>query len=1181
MSSSDRQSKLLVAEDWKRVYQSFRNAEFQSYDFDNLRRAMINYLRQNYPEDFNDYIESSEYLALIDMIAFLGQNLSFRVDLNARENFLETAERRESVLRLARMLSYNPRRNQAANGLLKITSVKTSESVFDSNGLNLSNTVVKWNDNTNANYFEQFTKIINAALPVSNQIGNPLKALNIEGVSTQKYRFNSINTDSAIFPFTKVIEGNNVKFEVVSSDINNTSIVEEPPLPGTSPAMLFRDDGQGAGSTNTGFFMYMRQGNLQQGTFNITSPVPNQLVAIDAANINDTDVWLYNIDTKGTETNAWTKLDAVEGNNVIYNSLFNQVRNIYSVQTRVGDRINLVFSDGVFGDLPSGNFRIYYRTSLNNSINITPGSIGNVNLSVPYQSKSGAQETLTIGLRLQYNIANGSRSESNAEIKLNAPSTYYTQNRLVTGEDYNIGPLSVSQDIIKTRSVNRISSGISRYFDLNDPSGKYSTTKLYADDGIIYKELYNTKQDFRFSSQSDIEGIIVNTIQGIVRSNKLRNFYLSEYPDLLVNDLNASWSSFTTATNRDIGTLVDQDNTAVAVGSFTANNLQTIVPGSLLKFIPPEGYHYMEDGSLMEGEAGHSGSSNYKWTRVVSVTDDGTTIDSATNQGGIVLNDLIPSGSLLEKVVPVFNLDFPNDLKYQIIDQTFAYKDFALRYDRVQSQWKVVLAENINTISKFSLGKAGDTSGENLDASWLLYFKTDGEKYTITNRNLRYVFESDSEMKFFFDSSDKIYDYKSGKIVRDKIRILDINTQPDDNNPMSRNFDWNITDAFRDTEGYIDNKKIQVDFYDLDDDGYIDDPDMFNQIVQPLINPSSKIIFLEKYTTSDNVEEFRYFDNTDNTIITKTNLSQIGAYSQYDNPRQIFYLIEEDIFVQINASLNNQTTITDYKVFVGRDNLRFEYTHVADSNYRIDPAASNIIDTYLLTKSYDTNIRQYLNGAIESLPLPQSNDELFRNYGSQISKIKSISDEVIYHPVKYKILFGEKAKEDLQVIFKIVRNKALVVNDNELKADVVEAINRFFTIENWDFGETFYFQELAAYIMNQLSPKLVSIVIVPRQGNQSFGSLFEIRCELDEIFISGAGVSDIEIIEELTATQLQTTGNIITSSNSTTASQVTSSQSTSSAQAVNTGNIIVNSNPTTTYTSSSGSNSSNGGGYSY
>ena len=92
MSTTDRQNRLLLAEDWKRVYQSFRNADFQSYDFDNLRRTMISYLRENYPEDFNDYVESSEYLALIDLIAFLGQNISFRIDLNARENFLELAE---------------------------------------------------------------------------------------------------------------------------------------------------------------------------------------------------------------------------------------------------------------------------------------------------------------------------------------------------------------------------------------------------------------------------------------------------------------------------------------------------------------------------------------------------------------------------------------------------------------------------------------------------------------------------------------------------------------------------------------------------------------------------------------------------------------------------------------------------------------------------------------------------------------------------------------------------------------------------------------------------------------------------------------------------------------------------------------------------------------------------------
>ena len=95
--------------------------------------------------------------------------------------------------------------------------------------------------------------------------------------------------------------------------------------------------------------------------------------------------------------------------------------------------------------------------------------------------------------------------------------------------------------------------------------------------------------------------------------------------------------------------------------------------------------------------------------------------------------------------------------------------------------------------------------------------------------------------------------------------------------------------------------------------------------------------------------------------------------------------------------------------------------------------------------------------------MPPSSDSLFRNYGTAIGKIKSISDEVVYHPVKYKVLFGEKAIPDLQVSFKITKNPDLVLNNNELKSEVIENINRFFSPENWDFGDTFYFQELSVF----------------------------------------------------------------------------------------------------------------------
>ena len=142
MATTDRQNSLLISQDWQKIYRSFQQSDFLSYDFDTIRRTMIQYLQNNYPEDFNDYIESSEYIALIDLIAYLGQNLSFRTDLNARENFIDTAERRDSILRLARLLSYVPKRNQTASGLIKITSISTTESVQDSAGVDLSNSII-------------------------------------------------------------------------------------------------------------------------------------------------------------------------------------------------------------------------------------------------------------------------------------------------------------------------------------------------------------------------------------------------------------------------------------------------------------------------------------------------------------------------------------------------------------------------------------------------------------------------------------------------------------------------------------------------------------------------------------------------------------------------------------------------------------------------------------------------------------------------------------------------------------------------------------------------------------------------------------------------------------------------------------------------------------------------------
>jgi hypothetical protein len=183
----------------------------------------------------------------------------------------------------------------------------------------------------------------------------------------------------------------------------------------------------------------------------------------------------------------------------------------------------------------------------------------------------------------------------------------------------------------------------------------------------------------------------------------------------------------------------------------------------------------------------------------------------------------------------------------------------------------------------------------------------------------------------------------------------------------------------------------------------------------------------------------------------------------------------------------------DYKVFRGRDKLKFQYTHSADYESRIDPGSSNIIDVYVLTKSYDIVFRQWLSGANVPEPLPPGSDELYDIMSPQLNLIKSISDEIVYHPVHYKVLFGSTADLNLQASFKVVKNSDQVISDNDVKSRVITAINQFFALENWDFGDTFYFTELSTYVMNQLTPDIASFVIVPRLEGLNFGNLFEIK----------------------------------------------------------------------------------------
>jgi len=1130
MTITSRQNNLILNQDWTRIYQTFRNADFKSYDFENLRRVIITYLRENYPEDFNDYIESSEYLALIDAIAFLGQSLAFRIDLASRENFIELAETKESVLRIARMLSYNAKRNVTSKGLLKFTTISTTDNILDSNGKNLAQQLITWNDPTNTNWLEQFITVLNSAMADNTEFGRSQGSAIIQGIPTEQYRFRTISSDVPLFSFDKNVAGLSMGFEIVSTAFKNSeNIYEEPPVPGNQLGFIYKNDGSGPGSVNTGFFIQFKQGTLELADFTVDVPTTNEKIAVDAGNINNDDVWLFSLTSEGTQLEEWTKVSSLVGNNIAYNSLAQDIRNIYAINTKEDDNIDLVFADGVYGNLPQGSFRVFYRTSNGLNYTIYPNEMRGINISILYLNKSGVEQTLTIGLALQNTVSNSAASEDIDVIRANAPAVYYTQNRMITAEDYNLAPLIGSQNILKIKAVNRTSSGISRNFDIIDATGKYSSINVFGDDGYIYKQENEAILSFKFSNRLDIINFIRRSIEPVFTDTEVYNFYFTKFDKILFTDVNTVWQSVTADTGYFKNVV---DNTLLKVGTYSTSVLKYFLVNSSIKFTAPQGFAFKK-GKIVPVDLTDPTQVASIWTKVIKVVGDGTNAGrgALTNGlGPILFSDVIPTGAVAERIVPRFINDLDIALETEIVNQAFANLNFGLRYSAVESQWKIITASNLNLTEDFSLGKSGDTTSTNVDSSWIVAFVKQADSYTVRIRTLSYVFGSVNQNRFYFDSNEKRYNDQLGAVVKDQIRVLGVNTASDLINELRQDIEFEISDSIKFDDGYESTNEIKLGFRDADDDGVIDNPDSFENLVG--IDQDLNFLFFEEITDVYGTKIFNLLDNSNDLVLVREKESLINFNDTATYPDQqliYFYDQAEDIVKKINRTTNSLDTVNQYKAEIGRRNLKFQYIHNASVDRRIDPSSSNIIDIYLLTRSYDQAYRIFLAAGSVVEPALATSDELRSTFGAALTSIKSISDDIIYHPVKYKVLFGTKADPKLQAVFKVVKNQNQSVNDNDLKVRVITAINGFFDINNWDFGDRFYMSELTTYILNSVAPDLANIVIVPKQASQVFGSLFEIQSRADEILISGATVDDIEIVTAITAASIGANINSIVS----------------------------------------------------
>jgi hypothetical protein len=1202
-TSSSRQTSLFGIQDWKKFFQTYATADFSSYDYESLRKNFIDYLIQAYPETYNDFVESSEFVALLDIVSFMGQSMAFRSDLNARENFLDTAERRDSVIKLANLVSYDAKRNIAGQGLVKITAISTTEDLTDINGNNLSNQKILWNDPSNRIWQEQFNTVLNAMLINSQRVGRPGNSQTILSVKTDEYTVNLPPGVLPIVPFQTEVDTTTMNFELVSStSLNQTYLYEASPAPSGQFNILYRNDKLGYGSANTGFFVYFKQGTLQFIDILFPERIKNNIQPIEVQGINNTDTWLYKLNELNQVVSEWSQVESVYVGTS--DGVGGTIKPVFSVSSRSNDEISYIFSDGVFGEIPYGNFRAYYRSSNGLQYTIDPAEMSGITVAMNYVSRVGRTETVSLTFSLQTPSNTAQTRESIGDIKERAPARYYTQNRMVNGEDYTNFPFTLYSSIIKSKALNRTSIGITRNLDLLDPTGKYSSTSVISTDGGLF--FSNTPKTTSFSTlnQTYATEFVNTTLPTLLSSAESIQFYQQTYTRPSAGypgGINFKWHQSSTTSVQTTGYFYITDAVVpVAVGIFTAYSPKYVVPGSQLRFVAPTGQYFDINNRLTTTNTGVTTI----WAGVTTVVGDGYNFGEGNLDNGagpITLDRFVPTGAAVDSIIPAFQNTLSSSVSSSVTNLINLKQDFYLIYYATSTGG-----------NNWAVSTTPDATLTPTDTQWFVKFTHNASdtRYDVSIKNITYSFASVAGVRFAFDNHATIYDSRTGKLVDDNISLFQTNggrTITGAQTILGRDVTLNITGQPVLSDGFVDDYQVTVSSVD-ENTGSADDPDFFEKLVGN-IGSSGSLVYFAITTNSDGQQSKQLL--ADGTVIYKNTLpGSGGAYaSRYEySVGTVFYCANAfetsavsssgstvivDIatdhylktgdsvtisftdstefsgtyiitvpidpmtsiasttrftyqisdatatppalpgtvssrFYQSSAVLGvtpTQIVLTDvtsqYEAVVGRGSLSFLYRHNSGDSTRVDPSTTNIIDLYLVTQSYYIDYMNWLSDATDSVAKPSKPtiNELRQNYGL-LDSYKMISDSVIPNSVTFKPLFGKKAATNLQGTIKVIKSYNTTASDSQIRSAVLSAMNTYFSIDNWSFGDTFYFSELTAYLHTQLGALVSSIIVVPTDPASKFGTLYEIRSAPDEIFTNGATTQDITVISALNSANM-------------------------------------------------------------
>jgi hypothetical protein len=424
-----------------------RDITYLNKDFSSLRDSLITYSKTYFPNTYNDFSQTSPGMMFMEMAAYVGDVMSFYLDNQVQETYLQYARQTNNLYDLAYMLGYKP----------KVTSVAT----------------------TTLDFYQILPSIIAGSTTVpdfnytleipSNTVINSSTNSNVKFLIQDKVDFSySSSSDPTEITVYQTSGGNPTYYLLKKSRPSISSVIKTTTSTFTTPIpfnFIDINDSNIVGildvfdSTNNQWY---EVDNLAQDaiydSINNTNPNdPNYYSSVDTPNLLKIKQVQNRFATRFMNSGSLRILFGSGNPNDTTEEIVPNPNNVglglpfeKSKLTTAYSPTNFIFTN-TFGISPSNTtLTLRYLTGGGIGSNVPSGDLNSFNsLSATFKNSTISNSSLANQVFNSLEVNNpesatgGSTGDSVEEIRQNSLSNFQTQLRAVTTDDYNVRALSL------------------------------------------------------------------------------------------------------------------------------------------------------------------------------------------------------------------------------------------------------------------------------------------------------------------------------------------------------------------------------------------------------------------------------------------------------------------------------------------------------------------------------------------------------------------------------------------------------------------------------------------------------------------------------------------------------------------------------------------------------------------